>query len=63
MGQNAKQERYCIPTPLQVQPQVCAALDAQWGILAAGAGALVFAARQYRYVGKICEKDNRGEAL
>ena len=42
---------------------VCAALGAQWGILAAGAGALVFAARQYRYVGKICEKDNRGEAL
>ena len=42
---------------------VCAALGAQWGILAAGAGALVFAARQYKYVGKICEKDNRGEAL
>ena len=42
---------------------VCAALGAQWGIFAAGAGALVFAARQYKYVGKICEKDNRGEAL
>ena len=42
---------------------VCAALGAQWGILAAGAGALVFAARQYKYVGKICEKDNKGEAL
>lgn len=39
---------------------ICALMGAQWGIFVAEAGALCFAAQQYKYVGK---KDNRGEAL